>query len=305
MYNYNKMNKVKITDLFGMKINNDSHIVILEISKNNIKSYLTPFSQYNGIQICRLKRDSLEPVFRAYGLNIEEYHSFGDNLLHDQEYYKIVMCNKNKSRTTNRYRILDVINGIYIWQPLSDDDNYTHLGVVCSVDANVPDIETCLIEKELCKIFPMEGQQANLFTGDYNLINHIEDGKRKLITGTLLTRKTNELVDRWNNYKGNQVMLFSEQRPWYKERQVTIPIAPITSDNYFSENIIPNTAPYKSNTILNMTHPSLGMGYSYASRRNVEKFEENDSQMNNHNDYILLVLFIVIFILFVYKVYKK
>jgi hypothetical protein len=215
----------------------------------------------------------------------------------------------------------------------------------------MPNIETGLINKNNCNVFEIHNSLAELFIGDYGLLNYIKDGKRKIITTNLLKNKnpnvTNKVEhfinsnenenkkqfdknqtefdknqtefdeafdnahindgDDWGQYKGKQVVLVAENNPWYINKNHTIPAKYISNDNFLGANLFKNNyASYESKVELDNESPSLGYGYSYSSRRNVEKFNgTDDEQSDNNSDIIVFMLFFILLLLFVYNIYYK
>ena len=81
----------------------------------------------------------------------------------------------------------------------------------------------------------------------------------------------------------------------------------ISNDNFLGANLFKNNyAAYESKVELDNESPSLGYGYSYASRRNVEKFNGTDEDpSDNNSDIIVFMLFFILLLLFVYNIYYK
>ena len=342
------MNTVNLTDLFGFNIKNsikniNKDYIIIEIPHDLYNHCLNAIGQYNGNIIYSLNLNSnlLQNVFSKHNLNINDYVSMGNYISHNQQTLKIIVSNKQNTYHTNKYNLIDIVNDLYIWKPLSNSDSNTNLGVVCTRNDSIPDVETGLISKNNCNVFEINNSLAELFIGDYALLNCIKDGKRKIITTNLLKNKnTNVNVnvnvnvnnkvehfvnhydknqteafdnahindgDDWIQYRGKQVVLVAENNPWYINKNTTIPSKYISNDNFLGANLFKNNyASYESKVELDIDSPSLGYGYSYASRQNVEKFNGTyDEITDNNSDIIVFILFFILLLLFVYNIYYK
>lgn len=346
------MNNIILTDIFGFSIKNNTKYkdyIIIEIPYNIYNSCLNGIGQYNGNIIYSLNRYSqkLNNVFLKNNLKLNDYLPLGNYISHNHQSIKIIVGNKTIIEYTTKYSLIDTVNDLYIWKPITDNSEYTNLGVLCTRNDSMPDIGTCLILKNNCNIFNIHNSLNELFVGDYSLLNCVKDGKRKIIALNLLKHKhinkssniehfandnvtnnntninetyetyetTNDEND-WSKYRGKQVVLVSENNPWYINKNATIPLKYISNDNFLGANIFKNNyALYDSKVVLDNDTPSLGYGYSYASRRNVETFknddenneddEDDEEKDTTNSDKIILLLFIILLLLFIYNIYYK
>lgn len=337
------MNTIILTDLFGFNIKNNSKkfnkdYIIIDIPNNLYNHCLSSIGQYNGNIIYSLNKKSnlLHTLFKKYNIDFNNYVSMGNYISHNQHTIKIIVADKKNIKITNNYNLITIVNDLYIWKPLSNSDSYTNLGIVCTRNDFKPDIETGLIVKENCNIFDIHNSLTELFVGDYSLINSVHDGKRKIITTNLLKNKVEHFINHyneneneheneinkqnqnesisdneytWDKYKGKQVVLVTDNNPWYVNKNITIPLKYVSNNNFLGYNVVKNNyAKYESNVTLDKDSPTMGYGYSYASRRNVEGFNntsENEGDTDNNSDIIIFVLFFMLLLLFIYNIYYK
>lgn len=330
------MNNIILTDLYGFNIKNNSNkinkdYIIIEIPNTLFNHCLNSIGQYNGNIIYSLNQKAmiLYNTFKKNNLNYNDYVSMGNYISHNHNNLKIIVSNKKNIKSTIKYSLLTIVNDLYIWKPLSDNDSYTNLGIVCTRNDLKPNITTGLIAKENCNIFEIHNSLAELIIGDYSLINFIHDGKRKIITTNLLKNKVEHFINHynedekqnnetfehttdneysWDKYRGNQVVLVSDNNPWYINKNITIPLKYISNNNFMGYNVTKNNyALYDSKVTLDTDSPTMGYGYSYSSRNNVEKFTNNsdEEEKDNNSDIIIFVLFFILLILFIYNIYYK
>jgi hypothetical protein len=335
---------IKITDIFNINITNpkkrfNKEYIVIDINSDYIDDYLDPINQYNGVYIYRLKKTGkLAQHFNKIGLNINNYIELGNYIVYDATNIKILLINKDTTQLTNRYSLLTTVGQLYIWKPLSMNGNYTNLGLVCTDDPHeVPDQFIGLVPRNHVKIF--ESSYAELFQNDYNLLGSNKDNKKKLLTTNILNEHNNDdnsvdSVDstdtknipeqiehftdnNWEVFKTNNLVLVEANNPWYVNKENTIPQKYISSDKYFENddnkkdythpyayNKPQDSAQYVSNVKLDGSQPNLGLGYSFAERRNVENFGPSTKKDDNTN-YIIMIMFFVIALLFLYNIYKK
>ena len=120
---------IKISDIFNITITHpkkrfNKDYIIININSENIDYYLTPINQYNGIYIYKLKKDGrIIESFKRVGLNIDDYIELGHYILYDTNNIQILLINKNNANITNRYTLLTTIGQLYIWKPISMNNN--------------------------------------------------------------------------------------------------------------------------------------------------------------------------------------
>ena len=335
---------IKITDIFNINITNpkqrfNKEYIIIEINNDYIDDYLTPINQYNGTYIYKLKKDSkISNTFNKIGLDINNYIELGHYIIYDNNNIKILLINRKNGYVTNRYNLIDTVGQLYIWKPVSPNSNFINIGLICTTNPNeVPEDQIGLVPTNHVKIF--ENSFSDLFQNDYNLLGSNKDNKKKLITYNILnqknlndndsldnnnldnldnldkiehftdsTRKTTEnTVQDWTKYQGKSLVLVEANNPWYINKDTTIPIKYIRNDDYFNKGYrkLPNDASYKSNIVLDEYSPSLGYGYSYADRNNIQKVESFDGENKDNSNYIIIIMFVIILLLFYYNIYYK
>ncbi len=332
---------IKITDIFNINITNpkkrfNKEYIVIDINSDYIDDYLETINQYNGVYIYRLKKNGkLQQSFNKIGLNINNYIELGNYIIYDTTNIKILLINKDNTELTNRYSLLTTVGQLYIWKPISMNSNYTNLGLICTDNPHeVPDQFIGLVPRNHVKIF--DSSYSELFQNDYNLLGSNRDNKKKLLTTNILNEHNNDnnsidsldtqniseqkehfTDNNWQVYKTNSLVLVEANNPWYVNKENTIPLKYISSDKYFQNddnkkdytnpygyNNIQSNAQYESNTKLDGSKPNLGLGYSFAERRNIENFGPKTEKKDNTN-YIILIMFIVIILLFAYNIYKK
>ena len=331
---------IKITDIFNINITNpkkrfNKEYIVIHINSEHIDSYLEPINQYNGVYIYKFKRNGkINQSFNKIGLDINNYIDLGNYIIYDTSNIKILLINKNKTILTNRYSLLTTVGQLYIWKPISMNGNYTNLGLICTDNPHqVPDQFIGLVPRNHVKIF--ESSYSELFQNDYNLLGSNKDNKKKILTTNILNEydSDNNSIDstetqnvssqkehftdnNWQIFKTNNLVLVENNNPWYVNKENTIPVKYISSEEYFKNkddkidythpygfNKPSDSAQYESNIKIDLSKPNLGLGYSFAERKNVENFGPPTKNKDNTN-YIIIIMFIVIAALFLYRSIK-
>lgn len=341
------MYNIRITDLFGINILNskDSNInknyIVLNFSSDNIDDLLIPINQYNGNFIYKLNKNAhyFNKLKSKYNFDINDYIELGNYIIYNQNDIKLVLIHKNSTLKTNRYTLIDVIGNLYVWKPVSINNEYTNLGVVITTDEyQTPSEYVGLINTEFIKISEPININSNimsdmLFENDYSLLGTVKNNKRKLLSMKILKNTENNNIEHFDNinscsndmnnledeaydnlenpqpnlhsYKGKRLVLVESENPWYINKENVIELKYINNENYFgAREKYPEGAKFKSNTVYNFNSPNLGYGYSYADRKDVivEKFTDND---DNNANYVILFMILIIVILLLYNFYKK
>ncbi len=331
---------IKITDIFNINITNpkkrfNKEYIVIHINSDRIDDYLETINQYNGVYIYRLKKNGkISQNFNKIGLDINNYIELGNYIIYDTTNIKILLINKGLTQLTNRYNLLTTVGQLYIWKPVSMNNNYTNIGLICTDDPhNVPDQFIGLVPRKHIKIF--DSSYAELFQNDYNLLGSNKDNKKKILTTNILneydldnnsvdssdtknipSQKEHFTDNNWHVFKTNNLVLVEANNPWYVNKENTIPIKYISSDKYFENNDDkidykhpygfnkpPDSAQFESHVKLDGSKPNLGLGYSFAER-NIENFGQKPEKKDNTN-YIIIIMFIVIALLFLYRSIKS
>ncbi len=333
---------IKLTDIFNINITNNKKqynkdYIIIEINNDSFDEYLEPINQYNGVFIYKLKKNNkLSNYFNKANLNLDDYVELGHYIIYNTSHVKILLINKNNTIVTNRYTLLDTVGQLYIWKPMAINNNYTNLGIVCTSNpSEIPSDYIGLIPKKYIKLFNASYDQ--LFQSDYSLLGSNRDNKKKILTYSILNTNNNTDYDSDNEnddynitnpnkkhksrkiehftsdeddnngYSSKSIVLVENDNPWYVNKKDTIPVKYISNDNYFGYRKSPEDASFDSQMVLDASLPSMGMGYSYASRQNVIKNVENmeGKPAKDNSNYIIILLFVAIAILLFYKMYYK
>ncbi len=319
--------------------------IIVEINNDSFDNYLEIINQYNGVYIYKLKKNNkLINHFSKLGLNLDDYIELGHYIIYNANNVKILLINKKNTIITNRYTLIDTVGQLYIWKPMSLNRDYTNLGIICTSNPNeMPSNYIGLIPKNYIKIFNASYDQ--LFQSDYNLLGSNKDNKKKIMTYNILNEadydSDNESTDSnntkikitnnkinlankqvnlannqdniehfssdWTEYRSPNMVLVENENPWYVNKQDTIPVKYISNNNYFGYHKSRDGALYESQIVLDASSPSMGYGYSYASRQNVLKNVENmeGKSIKDNSNMIIIFLFIAIAILLFYKMSNK
>jgi hypothetical protein len=206
-------NSIKITDLFGINIlsnkgindNGNRDYVILQFSSEYIDDLLIPINQYNGNYIYKLNKNSnyFTKLNTKKIFNIHDYVELGNYIIYDNNNIKILLIHKSKSSQTNRYVLIDVINNLYVWQPVSINNRFTNFGVVITTDENQPTHLIGTIESEYVKISsPISINNDSLFENEYSLLGSIRNNKKKILSMKILnnnTTNTKENIEHFDN----------------------------------------------------------------------------------------------------------
>jgi hypothetical protein len=341
------MHNIKITDLFGINILNNRDIrdnknyIIINFINDNIDDLLIAINQYNGNYIYKLNFNAhlFSKIKQKYKFDINDYIELGNYIIYNNNDIKILLMHKNAGIKTNRYTLIDVVGNLYLWKPISINNEYTNLGVVITTDEyEIPYGYIGLVNTEFIKISePININSDILFENDYSLLGTIKNNKRKLLSIKILKNNENiehiehfenistecdinkndidhndidqnDIINHHNNlnvYKGKRLVLVESDNPWYINKDNVIELKYIKNDNYFGvRSKYPVGAKFKSNTVYNPQSPNLGYGYSYADRKDViiEKFSDNE---NNNANYVILVMIFIIVLLMVYNFYKN
>ena len=342
---------IKISDIFNITITHpkkrfNKDYIIINIVNENVDYYLTPINQYNGVYIYKLKRDGrIIESFKKVGLNIDDYIELGNYIIYDTNNIQILLINKNNSNITNRYTLLTTIGQLYIWKPISMNNNYINLGVICTTNPNdIPNDYIGLVPREHVKIF--ENSSAELFQNDYNLLGSNRDNKKKLISSNILNNtpsendsqaennendsqaENNNKIEHfegdWTQYRGNKLVLVEAENPWYVNKENTIPVKYIHNHNFFIDkniqklqntptipNAYQNTPDNVNNNATYVSNVVLdtskpSLGFGYSfAGRNVEQFNEKSSSNKDNSNYVIIIMFIAIILLFGYNIYYK
>lgn len=104
----------------------------------------------------------------------------------------------------------------------------------------------------------------------------------------------------WDKYKGKTVMLVESDNPWFINKDIVA--SPPNKININKLNILrpQNYADADASKInLDMSKPNLGLGYSYASRQQIEPFTSgnNCDDNANQNNFIIFICFIILFLI--------
>lgn len=244
---------IRITDIFNINIETkktNKEYIVLDINSDYIDDYLTSINQYNGIYIYKLnKTDKLKYRLSKVGINMDDYIELGNYMIYDSNSVKILLINKNNTKITNRYNLIDTIGNLYIWKPISIYPNYTNIGVVITSNPHdLPEDYIGLIPTQHIKIF--DNSYSQLFQNDYNLLGCSKDNKKKLSTINILNENEeynndeneNENENReiifngdWNVYKSKYLILAENNNPWFKNNKKNIPSEYINNSDYFKK----------------------------------------------------------------------
>lgn len=242
---------IKITDIFNINIETkktNKEYIVLDINSDYIDDYLISINQYNGIYIYKLnKTDKLKYKLSRVGINIDDYIELGHYLIYDSNSIKILLINKNNTKITNRYNLVDTIGNLYIWKPISIHPNYTNMGVIITSNPHdLPEDYIGLIPTQHIKIF--DNSYSQLFQNDYNLLGCSKDNKKKLSTINILNENdnSNDKYDNtenveiifdgdWNVYKSKNFVLAQNNNPWFRNNKKYIPVEYINNSDYYKK----------------------------------------------------------------------
>jgi len=299
---------IKLTDIFNISITPskkgyNKDYMVLHINHDNIDDYLTAVNQYNGVYIYKLKKSKkIYYCFNKLGLDIDNYVELGNYIIYDTNNVNILLINKNKTKTTNKYNLIDTIGELYVWKPVSINNNYTNLGVIVTKNNLIPNEEIGLIPNEYIKIF--DNSYADIYQNDYNLLGSKRDNKKKILTYNIINENNDNIssdsintlndthqgkefdyTHKWDVYQTQTFILIENDNPWYKNKKNTIPEEYINNNDYFKME-------YKKcdDTIINDIEVTNNIN------------TENKSLFNNTN-YIILFMLMVIILLFIYNRY--
>jgi hypothetical protein len=239
---------IRITDIFNINIEtkkNNKEYIVLNINYEYIDDYLISINQYNGIYIYKLnKSDKLYYKLKNVGINIDDYIELGNYMIYDSNIIKILLINKNFTKITNKYNLIDTIGNLYIWKPISIYPSYTNIGNIITSNPNeLPEDYIGLIPTKHIKIF--NDSYSQLFQNDYNLLGCSKDNKKKLLTINILnSNEDNNQIENlnlneikfngdWSVYKSKNIILKENNNPWYNNKK-NIPPEYINNSNYFT-----------------------------------------------------------------------
>lgn len=246
---------IKITDIFGININNNNHFnkdyIVIDISPDNIDLLLQPINQYNGVMIYKYHPSSMfKNLCTSLNINIDDYVKLGDYIIYDTNNTKILLSNKKNAILTNRYVLIDTIGQLYIWKPYTINRNYVNLGVVCSDQPDIiPTDYVGMIPSDHVKIF--ESSYGDLYQNDYGLLGTKRNGRRKLVTMNIIhnveqsTDSNNILLsseikqkssNKWKKYKTTEFILKEADNKWYENKLQIIDSKDINNNNFFRKN---------------------------------------------------------------------
>lgn len=315
------MNDIVITDLFGINIldydNFNKDYIIINFSNEYIDDLLIPINQYNGTYIYKLDKSNkiLKKIFDNTNIQIDDYIELGNYIIYDINNIKIILVNKDACIITNKYTLIDVINNLYVWKPVSMDKDFTNFGVICT-DNNytIPNKEIGLIPSSHIKSYDYNNE--SLFQNDFNILGNKKNGQKKLLTYNIIkltdnkNNKNDKIIEHFSNnisdkpLESKHLVLVESDDPWFINKNDTIKLKYIKNDNFYgSRESYPEGASFKSNTVLDQSSPTLGYGYSYAERKNIIK--EKFANINDSSNHIILIMLVIIVALFLYNIYIK
>ncbi len=285
---------IKITDIFNIKIDpkNNNDYIVIDINSDYIDDFLIPINQYNGIYIYKLnKNNRLKYEFNKINLDLNDYIELGNYIIYETNYIKILLVNKNSTIVTNKYNLIDTVNNLYIWKPISPNPEYLNLGLIITSDPHeVPEDYVGLISDKYVKIFN-NSSYSQLFQNDYNLIGCSKDNKKKLYTVNMINSNPDsnqeleliqsdqniEFTGDWSVYRTKNFILNNNENPWFKNKE-NIPPEYINNNNYFNKI-------YKK----------------HSKKNKIEKETKNKSD----GKFILMVMVFLILMLLIYNFFKK
>jgi len=298
---------IKITDIFGININNNNHFnkdyIIIDISPDNIDLILQPINQYNGVIIYKYHPSNIfKDICKDLHIDINNYVKLGDYIIYDTNNTKIILSHKKNVLLTNRYTLIDTIGQLYIWKPHSINKNYINLGVVCVDQPNVvPSDYVGIVPSDHVKIF--ETSYGDLFQNDYSLLGTKKNGKRKLISMNIMNKieqstdennillsnnNHNKSGNKWKKYRSKQFILKESDNKWYTNKMQVINSKDIHNNNFFRKN---------KETFQSIQNNDID-----------ENLDENIININNtdRSSYVILILLVLIIGAFFYnKYYRK
>lgn len=299
---------IKITDIFNIKIDpkNNNEYIVIDINSDYIDDFLISINQYNGTYIYKLnKNNRLKYEFNKIGLNIDNYIEFGNYIIYETNNIKILLVNKNCTILTNKYNLIDNINNLYIWKPISPNPDYINFGLIITSDPHdVPEDDVGLILDKYIKIFN-NSAYSQLFQNDYNLIGCSKDNKKKLYTINMINSNQNldqnrdqkldqniEFTGDWNVYKSKNFILNNNENPWFKNTE-NISMEYINNNNYFNKI-------YKN-------HLKKNKHKFNENKFNETKFDETKKEKSDKSDkyFILTIMVFLILMLLIYNFFKK
>jgi hypothetical protein len=129
----------------------------------------------------------LKQLFTEKNLNFKYYAPVGHVYLNNGDFKlsNILFANRQYAPIAQKFKFVATLSKGSLWEPILDDDNYAALGLVYSDDITAPKSEMALIRRDMIHVNETDTKYVTPFKGVFNLVNHTNVGRIKLLTNKL------------------------------------------------------------------------------------------------------------------------
>lgn len=175
-----------ITDIFGNSVVDDTSPYVL-VHSNELYKLLIQLYKEKTYSLWDYNHSLLKQLFTEKNLTYKNYVPLGHIYLNNDDFKmnNILFANRLYLPTTQKFKYVANLSHGSLWVAISDDDNYDALGLVYSKDISPPNTEMGLIPKNMTYVDKNNLNYSSPFKGMFNLINHSNIGRSKLLTNKL------------------------------------------------------------------------------------------------------------------------
>jgi hypothetical protein len=204
-----------ITDIFGNSIVDDTNPYVL-VHSNELYKLLINVYKDKTYGIWDYNYPVLKQLFTEKNLNYKNYVPVGHVYLNNGDFKlsNILFANRQYSPTTQKFRFIATLSKGSLWEPVIDNDKYGALGLVYSNDISAPKSEIALVRRDMTHVNETNSKYVVPFKGVFNLVNHTNVGRVKLLTNKLY--KSSKIFRMFN--RGGKYLTEVDGSPKMKDR---------------------------------------------------------------------------------------